>query len=133
MATGFFGRLGNLWKGFVSLWFSDVERNNPEIAYENAITSMIEKYSALKRATAAIIRRREELEQRHGAQAKELAQVTQDLNVAVETGQDDLALVLIQKKNALDAEVADLQKDLAAAAKDADGAKASLMQIQSEI
>jgi phage shock protein A len=133
MATGFFGRLGNLWKGFVSLWISDVERNNPEIAYENAITSMIEKYSALKRATAAIIRRREELEQRHGTQAKELAQVSQDLNVAVETNQDDLALVLIQKKNALEAEVAELEKDLAAAGKDADGAKASLMQIQGEI
>ena len=72
MSEGFFGWLANLWRGFVSLWISDVERNNPEIAYENAITSMIEKYSGLKRATAAIIRRREELEQRHGMQAKEL-------------------------------------------------------------
>jgi len=133
MSQGFFGRLANLWRGFVSLWISDVERNNPEIAYENAITSMIEKYSGLKRATAAIIRRREELEQRHGMQSKELAQVTVDLNVAVETNQDDLALVLIQKKNALDAEVAELENDLKAAAKDADGAKASLMQVQSEI
>jgi phage shock protein A len=133
MSQGFFGRLANLWKGFVSLWISDVERQNPEIAYENAITSMIEKYSGLKRATAAIIRRREELEQRHTMQAKELAQVTQDLNVAVETNQDDLALVLIQKKNQLETEVAELETDLKTAAKDADGAKASLMQVQSEI
>src|SRR5689334_8416098 len=133
MSQGFFGRLSNLWRGFVSLWISDIEKANPEIAYENAISSMIEKYSGLKRATASIIRRREELEQRHGTQAKELAQVSQDLNVAVETNQDDLALVLIQKKNALEAEVAELEKDLAAAGKDADGAKASLMQIQGEI
>src|SRR6266542_1168544 len=109
MAQGFFGRLANLWRGFVSLWISDVERNNPEIAYENAINSMIEKYSGLKRATASIIRRREELEQRHSMQSKELAQVSIDLNVAVETNQDDLALVLIQKKNQLEAEVNDLQ------------------------
>ena len=54
-----FGRLANLWKGFISLWISDVEKDHPEIAYENAINSMVEKYSALKRATAAIIRRRE--------------------------------------------------------------------------
>ena len=36
----------------------------PEIAYENAINSMIEKYRKLKTATAAIIRRREELDER---------------------------------------------------------------------
>src|SRR5258705_8156459 len=124
MSTGFFGRLSNLWRGFVSLWISDVERANPEIAYENAITSMIEKYSGLKRATAAIIRRREELEQRHSTQAKELAQVTQDLNVAVETNQDDLALVLIQKKNQLDAEVAELQADMNTSVTDAHTARA---------
>jgi phage shock protein A len=133
MAQGFFGRLANLWRGFASLWISGVEKNNPEIAYENAINSLIEKYAGLKRATAAIIRRREDLEQRHGTQAKELAQVTADLNVAVETSQDDLALVLIQKKNQLETEVAELEGDMNAAVKDADGAKASLMQVQSEI
>src|SRR5260221_14632323 len=133
MAQGFFGRLSNLWRGFVSLWISDVEKANPEIAYENAINSMIEKYSGLKRATASIIRRREELEQRHITQSKELAQVTQDLNVAVETNQDDLAIVLIQKKNQLETEVPELEADMKVAVKDAEGAKASLVQIQSEI
>src|SRR5260221_782414 len=133
MSKGFFGRLENLGGGFGSLWISDVEKNNPEIAYENPITSMIEKYSGLKRATAAIIRRREDLEQRHATQAKELAQVTQDLNVAVETNQDDLALVLIQKKNQLDTEVAELETDMKAASKDAESAKAWLIQVQSEI
>jgi phage shock protein A len=117
----------------LSLWVSDVERNNPEIAYENAINSMVEKYSGLKRATASIIRRREDLEARHGAQAKELAQTTVDLNVAVETSQDDLALVLIQKKNQLERDVAELEGEMQAAIKDADNAKASLMQVQTEI
>jgi len=133
MAQGFFSRIGNLWRGFLSLWVSDVERNNPEIAYENAINSMVEKYTGLKRATASIIRRREDLEARHAAQAKELAQTTQDLNVAVETNQDDLALVLIQKKNQLESDVAQLQGEMEAAIKDADSAKASLMQVQTEI
>src|SRR5258706_4750866 len=133
MAQGFFGRLSNLWRGFLSIWISDVEKANPEIAYENGINSMIEKYSGLKRATASIIRRREELEQRHITQSKELTQVTQDLNVAVETNQDDLALVLIQKKNQLETEVAELEADMKVASKDADGAKASLLQIQTEI
>src|SRR5262245_61371680 len=122
----FFARLGNLWKGFVSLWISDIEKEHPEIAYENAINSMIEKYSALKKATAAIIRRREELAERHNVQSRELAQVAHDLNAAVETNQDDLAVVLIQKKNALEAAVNELKTDLDLAQKDAESAKSSL-------
>lgn len=129
----FFTRLSNLWKGFVSLWISDIEKEHPEIAYENAINSMIEKYSSLKKATAAIIRRREELTERLNTQSKELAQVSHDLNAAVETNQDDLAVVLIQKKNALEAAVADLKADLDQAQKDADSAKNSLMSVQGEI
>ncbi len=131
--AGFFSRLGNLWKGFVSLWISDVEKEHPEIAYENAINSMIEKYSALKKATAAIIRRREDISARLDSQQKELAQITADLGTAVETNQDDLSVVLIQKKNILEKEVADLRADLDAAGKDAEAAKTSLMAVQNEI
>jgi phage shock protein A len=130
---GFFTRLANLWKGFVSLWISDIEKEHPEIAYENAINSMIEKYSKLKKATAAIIRRREDASERLNAQTKELAQVTADLNVAIETNQDDLATVLIQKKNVLEKDIAELKVDLDTASKDADSAKQSLMSVQNEI
>src|SRR5260370_10810298 len=132
-SVSFFSRLSNLWKGFVSLWISDLEKEHPEIAYENAINSMIEKYSQLKKATAGIIRRREDVSERLGTQGKELQQVTADLNTAVETNQDDLAIVLIQKKNILDKEVAELKADLDSASKDAESAKSSLMGVQSEI
>jgi phage shock protein A len=132
-SSGFFARLANLWKGFLSIWISDLEREHPEIAYENAINGMIERYAQLKRATAAIIRRREDLEQRLASQSKELTQVNGDLNTAVETNQDDLGLVLIQKKNQLEASVAELKSDLEIASKDAEGAKSSLLQVQSEI
>ena len=131
--VGFFGRLANLWKGFVSLWISDVEKKHPEIAYENAINSMVEKYTQLKKATAAIIRRREELESRAAAASRELAQVEADLNTAVETNQQDLGIVLLQKQKTLSAEVAELKAEADAAVKDADSAKASLVQVQGEI
>lgn len=133
MASGIFGRLGNLWKGFVSLWISDIEKEHPEIAYENALTSMVEKYSKLKRATAAVVRRREDVSARLGAKSKELAQVEGELAVAIETGQDDLGLILVQKKNQLSAEVDELKADAAVAQKDADGAKNALLMVQSEI
>jgi phage shock protein A len=130
---GFFSRLSNLFHGFLNLWISDVEKEHPEIAYENAIGSMIEKFTKLKRATAAIIRRRDEIQERLGTQSTELTQVSQDLEVAVQTAKDDLALILIQKKNLLEKEVADLKGEMETAAKDADSAKAALIQVQAEI
>jgi phage shock protein A len=130
---GIFTRLANLWRGFLSIWISDVEKEHPEIAYENAINSMIEKYSKLKQATAAIIRRREDIDERLKSASKDLTQTEAELNVAVETNQDDLAVVLIQRKNALGGEVSELRTDMDAASKDADSAKTSLISVQSEI
>src|SRR5512138_2233387 len=131
--VGFFARLGNLWKGFLSLWISDVEKEHPEIAYENAINSMVEKYAKLKSATAAIIRRREDIDERLKKVTKELAQTELELNAAVETNQDDLAVVLIQRKNSLMADSTELTGDLGTASKDADAAKQSLLNVQGEI
>jgi phage shock protein A len=125
--------MGNLWKGFISLWISDVEKKHPEIAYENAINSMVEKYAMLKKATAGIIRRREEIEQRLGEKTKELAQIEADLNTAVDTNQQDLGMILIQKQKQLAEEVAGLNADMTQAKNDADSAKASLVQVQAEI
>jgi phage shock protein A len=130
---GLFARLGNLWKGFLSIWISDVEKEHPEIAYENAINSMIEKYSKLKNATAAIIKRREDIDERLKRATRDLTQTEAELNAAVETNQDDLAVILIQKKNGLEQEVLEMRGDLDTASKDADSAKSSLLQVQAEI
>ena len=131
--VGLFTRLGNLWKGFLSIWISDVEKEHPEIAYENAINSMIEKYSKLKNATAAIIKRREDVDERLKKATRDLVQTESELNAAVETGQDDLAVILIQKKNQLEQDVLEMRGDLDTASKDADSAKTSLLQVQAEI
>lgn len=128
-----FARLANLWTGFISLWVSDIEKEHPEIAYQNAIASMIQKYTQLKAATGAIIARRQEITSRLEASERELAAVANDLEAALATNQDDLAVVLIQKKNALDAAITDLRADAAQATADADNAKDSLIQVKSEI
>jgi phage shock protein A len=128
-----FARLANLWTGFISLWVSDIEKEHPEIAYQNAIASMIQKYTQLKAATGAIIARRQDITSRLEAHERELAAVTNDLEAAMATNQDDLAVVLIQKKNALDAALTELRADAAQATADADNAKDSLIQVKSEI
>jgi phage shock protein A len=117
----------------MSLWLEDIEKKQPEIAYENAVQSMTDKYVKLKRATAAILRRREEIDARLAEEQKELAQISADLNAAVDSGQDDLAVILIQKKNAIAASVSELSASLGQAKADADDAKASLMSVKAEI
>src|SRR5690606_20241423 len=64
---------------------------------------------------------------------KELAAVEADLNAALETEQDDLGMILVQKKTQLEETIAGLTTDLEVAVNDADSAKSSLMQVQSEI
>ena len=129
----FFGRLGNLWKGFLSLMLTDVEKEHPEIVYQNSIDSMISKYAQLKNATSSIIRRRQDVEARMSNAKAELVAVTRDLEAALSTDQDDLGIVLIEKKNALEAAIVDLTQEQDVAIKDADEAKGSLMQVKSEI
>ena len=128
-----FARLSNLWTGFIALWVSDVEKAHPDIAYQNAINSMVEKYAKLKSTTGAIIARRQDITGRLEAKERELAGVAADLETALATSQDDLAVVLIQKKNLLEAAITELRAEAALAAADADNAKDSLMQVKSEI
>jgi len=94
---------------------------------------MTDKYVKLKRATAAILRRREELEARLADEQKLLVLATADLNAAVDTSQDDLAVILIQKKNLLTSSIAELSESLGQAKADAEDAKASLLSVKAEI
>ncbi len=128
-----FARLSNLWTGFIALWVSDVEKAHPDIAYQNAINSMVEKYAKLKSTTGAIIARRQDITGRLEAKERELSGVAADLETALATSQDDLAVVLIQKKNLLEAAITELRAEAAQAVADADNAKDSLMQVKSEI
>jgi len=134
MATiNLIARLANLWQGFVSLWITDVEKKHPEIAYQNAIDAMIDKFDKLKAATAAILRRREDIGARLDAAKSELEAINADLNAALATNQDNLAVVLIQKKNALEANVKGLTGEMEQASTDAEEAKTSLLQVKTEI
>lgn len=134
MATiNFWSRLANLWTGFVSLWIADVEKQHPEIAYENAINGLISKYTRLKNATAAIIQRRDEINARVERERQQLDQVARDLETALSTQQDDLAMVLLQKKSAVEEELRGLSSEAEQARADADDAKNSLLAVKSEI
>jgi phage shock protein A len=129
----FFDRIGNLWKGFWSLWISDVENKNPEIVYEQAIDNRIKRHRDLKKAVGGIVYLRNKLTTELETKERELREVNAQLPVAVESGDDEVALLLLQKKNELDTAVASLQVELGKVSKQAEEAKESLVAFQGEI
>ena len=131
--VGFFARLGNLWRGFLSLWIEGLEAEHPEAVYEAAIEERTRQYQELKKAVSGLVYLRNKLQGELEQKTKELAEVQAQIPVAVESGEDDVALVLIEKKDALTAEIANLKAELEKAQVQAEEAKSSLISFQAEI
>ncbi len=130
---GFFDRVNNLWKGFWSLWISDVENKNPEIVYEQAIDARIKRHRDLKKAVGGIVYLRNKLSTELEQKERDLFEVNAQLPVALETGDDEVALLLLQKKNELDKAIEGLKFELEKVSKQAEDAKESLIAFQGEI
>ena len=130
---GFFERLSNLWKGFLSLWVSNLENENPEVVYEAAINERVRKHKDLKKAVSNIVYLRNKLQEELVSKEKEFRDVNAQIPVAVEEGEDDVALVLIQKRDELAAAIENLSGELAKVEGQAEDAKAGLLAFQAEI
>ena len=130
---GIVTRLYNLWRGFLSVFVGNLEEKHPEIAYENAINGMTEKYTKLKSAAAGLIKHRSKLEARIKKAEAETQDLTAQVEMAVARGEDEVALLLIEKQEAVQTELDTAKADLIQAAKDAESAKGSLNAIRGEI
>ncbi|MGC6418044.1 MAG: PspA/IM30 family protein [Bradymonadia bacterium] len=130
---GFLSRLFNLVKGFLSIFVGRLEEKNPEIAYENAINNMTEKYSKLKSAAAGLIKNRAKLEARIKRTESQLEELKLQIEVAVDKGDDEVAVVLLEQEEELNSTLATDRADLTQAATDAEKAKDSLNNLKSEI
>ncbi len=130
---GFLTRMYNLWKGFLSIFVGRVEEKHPEIAYENAINGMTEKYAKLKSAAAGLIKHRAKLEAKIEKARVDLEEVQLQVQVAVDEGEDEIAMTLLERQDELESALAEYERDLDQAAKDADTAKDSLRSIKGEI
>lgn len=130
---GFFQRIANLWNGFLGLWVSDMERRNPEAVYEAAIQERISRYQELKKAVSNIVYLRNKLSEELESQEKALREVQLQLPIAVEEGEDEVAIVLIEKKDKLTTRITELSAELDKVSVQADEAKSGLVQFQAEI
>lgn len=130
---GLLTRLYNLWRGFLSVFVGNLEEKHPEIAYENAINSMTEKYAKLKSAAAGLIKNRTKLESRIKKAETELADLAMQIEVAVDQNEDEVAVLLLEKQESVQTDLTAAKADLEQAAKDAESAKESLNSIRVEI
>ena len=104
-----FARIKNLWSGFLNLWISDLEAENPRAVYEARIVEMIKTHGELKEAVSNLVYLEKKAEAEYTEASTELANVVKDLATALQMGNDDASLALIRKKKELEARVA--QKD----------------------
>lgn len=130
---GFFARIGNLFRGILSVFVGGLEKDNPEAVYEAAINERIKQYNKLKEAVAGIVYLRNKLQNEVEEKSKELHEVTQQIPIAVEQGEDEVAIALIQRKDSLTGRLDELKVELDNATTEAEEAKKSLISFQNEI
>jgi len=130
---GFFDRITNLWKGFLSLWVSDLETGNAEAVYEAAIDERIKKHRELKKAVSGIVYLRNKLQTDLEEKQGSIKDIQTQIPVAIQEGEDEAALVLIQKKDDLLGAISQIQVDLEKVSVQAEESKAGLVAFQGEI
>ena len=130
---GFFSRIANLWTGFLSLFVGNIEKENPEAVYEAAIQARKKKYDELKKAVSGIIVLRNKLAKELEEKSAELNELDAQVRMAVETDEDEAALVLLQRKEDAEKRIAEIEGELEQARQDAEDAKASIVTFQAEI
>jgi phage shock protein A len=129
----FFARLSNLVRGMLGRWIGEREHRNPGAVYEAAIQERIGQYAKLREAAAGVIYMRQKLEKELAQRTEELARVRRQLDVAVEKDEDAVALALIVRRDALDADVKRVTTELAELTTEAGAAKRNLIAFQEEI
>ena len=130
---GFFRRLWNFCVGWTGLRIRSLEEKHPEIAFENAINGMIEKYSRLKTAAAGLIKRRDSIAHQLRETQNKLQDVSADLETALSTSNDEAALLLIERQQDLEEREAELAGQQDQAKTEAELAKGSLRAIKVEV
>ena len=130
---GFFARVTNVWNGFWALFVSDLESNNAEAVYEAAIEERIKKHRELKKAVSGIVYLRNKLQTELEEKQASLKDIQAQIPIAVEEGEDEAALVLIEKKDQLSTSIVEIQLELEKLSAQAEDAKSGLVTFQGEI
>lgn len=126
-------RLRNLFRGVMGGWVRGTEHRHPGAVYEAAIQQRISHYGKLRQAAAGVLYMRGklsgELEQRSAA----LTRLHAELAAAVDGDDDGVALMLIDRKAALEADIERLTRELKEVTGEAEVAKKNLITFRNDI
>ena len=129
----FLRRVRNLVRGVLAQWIGQRERSNPAAVYEAAIQGQVTQYGQLRSAAAGVLYMRTKLARELEAANGELRRVNAQLDIAIERDDDAVALVLIERRDGLTADLERVTKELAELDKEAEVAKKNLGTFHAEI
>ena len=130
---GFFSRLHSLVSGFFGLWLKDRETSSPQIVYEQAINDRVRQYAQLKQAVAGILYMRNKLEAETQERRRELSRAQSLIKRAVQDGDDELAVRMIEQKDLLLGDIERDRRELQDVENEVEAAKANLITFRGEI
>ncbi len=110
---GFFNRVSQIWKGKASGVLSSMESNNPEAVYEAAVLEREKQYGELKTAVAELVMLRNKTREELEAGRRELAELEPMIATAAQGGEDEAALVLLERRSSLTTKTAAQEAELA--------------------
>jgi phage shock protein A len=131
--AGILGRFFNLIRGALGVWIRDGEQRNPRAVYESAIHERTQQYHELKDAVAGILYMRNKLEAEIRELRAEIARLHDDARRSVRRGQDDTAVGLIARKQALFEELERSERELESVRAEAEDAKQNVVRFREEI
>jgi phage shock protein A len=130
---GLFGRLRSLLHGIFAVWVRDNESQHPRAVYEQAIEERTRQYRELKEAVAGILYMRNKLEAEITDRRVEIASAHDEIKRAIRRGEDELAVTLISRKQALAADLERAEQELEGVRAEAEEAKTNLVAFRDEI
>jgi phage shock protein A len=126
-------RVTNHLRGLVAHWLRRRERRNPEAVYEAAIDERVVQYGKLREAAAGVLYLRGKLARELEQRSRDLLLVRRQLEFAVDGNDDDAAVTLIRRRDALVADIERVTAELQDLNKEAETAKKNLIQFQDQI
>ena len=126
-------RLANLVRGLVTGWIRGREHRHPDAVYESAIQQRQVQYVRLRQAAAGVLYMQGKLAREVERQSAEQAGIRRQLEIAIAQDDDEAAVALITRQNAIQAEVERLSTDLTELTTEAEAAKENLIAFHDEI
>jgi phage shock protein A len=133
MIMRFLARLVNLLRGGLTQWLGRREQRNPGAVYEAAIQERLDQYAKLRSAAAGVLYLRGKLARELEERSRDVSRLRNQLTIAVDRDDDEAALTLIVRRDALGTEVERLTAELGSLTNEAEAAKRNLVAFHDDI